>query len=628
MKTYKIDHLTHTVGSKKLFNDITFSISGSEKIGLIGVNGTGKSTFLNIVAGVMEADQAIIQKPQDYTIGYLRQKDDYIGYHTILDTVFEGESPIIRAVRHYESVLADLTARPSDEALQVEFTKAEQMMNREDAWLASTNAQTILGKLDIHNLSQTMENLSGGQVKRVMLARVLIQEPDLLILDEPTNHLDYQMVTWLEDYLDNYKGALLIVTHDRYFLNRTINKIIELDHGSFYGYPGNYEAYVSQKAEREAEEVNKAHKNKQLYKQELAWMREGVRARGTKSRSRVERFKALEKETKHTQAANEEVEIAFQNQRLGKKVIELKDASFSLASKTILNNFNLLIQNGDRIGVTGENGSGKTTFLNILANRLPLDEGILTIGETVKIGYYTQQSEDLNEDKRVINYLQETAEGMWSADGSWVSLSQILEQFLFERSTHGSLISKLSGGEKRRLYLLHILLQQPNVLLLDEPTNDLDIQTLTVLEHYLNSFSGTVIAVSHDRYFLDKVADKLLIFKGDAQIETFFGRLSDYLIQADDTEKSVQKTNKVVQAKPKVKKEKKALNYTEKKEWENIEDELFALDEKIKQNEADMLTYGKDLEKLQSLTQKHDDLNKALEDKMNRWEYLSQFVDE
>lgn len=629
MKTYKIENLTHSVGTKTVFKDITFAISEGDKVGLIGVNGTGKSTFLNIVSEINEPDQGNVQKPQDFSVGYLRQKDHYSSNHTVLDTVFEGETPIIKAVKHYEKILVEFMKNPENEKLQDDFTAAEQKMNQENAWLASTNAKTILNKLGITELTAQMETLSGGQIKRVMLARVLIQEPDLLILDEPTNHLDYLMITWLENYLKNYNGSVLVVTHDRYFLNNTINKIVELDHGKLYEYPGNYEAYVELKAQREETEAIQAHKNKQLYKQELAWMREGVRARGTKVKSRVDNFKNIEEEVKDNQNASSNLEMNFQNKRLGNKVIELEDASLNLSDHKILDDFNLLIQNSDRIGVTGKNASGKSTLLNVIAKRIPLDSGTLTIGETVKIGYYTQKNEGLDESKRVINYLQETAEGMQNADGSWISISQILERFLFERPMHGALISKLSGGEKRRLYLLNILIQQPNVLLLDEPTNDLDIQTLTVLENYLETFNGTVLAVSHDRYFLDKMADKLLMFKGNGVIDAYFGTLSEYLeTQNEENQAKFIEKPKEKQAKPKVEKEKTRLNYTEQKEWETIEEDMFALDEKVSELETNMLKYGSDLEKLQELTKARNEASKHLEDKMERWEYLAQFVEE
>lgn len=627
MKEWKIEDLRHSYGIKTLFKGINFSIKENQRVGLIGVNGTGKTSLLRIVAGNLKPDEGTISRPGDYAIGYLSQKNELDETKTVFETVFDGDSPMVKAARYYEEVLNRLSDNPMDETIQNEFTQAEKRMNQEDAWNVSARAKAVLTRLGLTDSGQKVMNLSGGQKKRAALAQVLIQEPDLLILDEPTNHLDFQMIKWLEDYLAGYRGALLMVTHDRYFLDRVSNEIVELENGLLHSYPGNYQKYLELKAEREEIEQRMQHKQKQMYKQELDWMRAGVKARGTKQEARKERFSQLESKVK-SQETKSDLELNLSGSRLGKKVMELEDASKTIEDIVILDQFNLLIQQTDRIGVTGVNGAGKTTFLNILANEEPLDKGVLTIGETVKIGFYKQINEEFDEDKRVITYLREIAEEVKLADGSSVSVSQLLERFLFNRSMHGSPINKLSGGEKRRLYLLKILMQQPNVLILDEPTNDLDVQTLTILEDYIASFSGAVIAVSHDRYFLDKVADKLLIFKGQGQIEESYSSLSDYLQQSEEMkpEKTLEKKVKEQPKKDKEVKEKTALSYMEKKEWETIEKDIQTLENKLQEIEVDMEKNVSDHVKLAELTREQSNLNEKLEEKYARWEYLAQYT--
>ncbi|MGY0401266.1 ABC-F family ATP-binding cassette domain-containing protein [Carnobacterium jeotgali] len=633
MKELKVQNLTKTYGEKVLFDDISFSIMEGERIGLIGVNGSGKTNLLNVITGNDSAEKGSIQKPKDYTISYLMQEPDLNPDKSVFDAVFEGDTPILVAVRNYERALELLTADPMDEKCQNRYSRAEQAMNDENAWIADTNATTILTKLGISDLEQLVGTLSGGQRKRVGLAQVLIQEPDLLVLDEPTNHLDFETITWLESYLSAYKGALLLVTHDRYFLDRIVNRMVELFHGNATFYTGNYEQYVINRAQRQEAAVVADHKRKQMYTKELAWMRTGAKARSTKQQARIGRFKDLEDNLKQSNV-DESVEMNLEGSRLGKRVFELKDASLNLGGKVILDHFNMLIQTKDRIGISGENGAGKSTFLNTLAGRFPLDSGEMVVGETVKVAYFTQVIEDMNPNKRVISYLQEVGEEVETTNGERISVTNLLEQFLFERHTHGTLIGKLSGGEKRRLYLLKLLMQQPNVLLLDEPTNDLDIATLTVLEDYIETFPGAVISVSHDRYFLDKTVEKLLIFDGHGKIRPFYGSITDYIEEEKEKKqgRSVQSSDSVTkvatQPEPVVVDEKVKLTFIEQKEWSTIEEEMFNLENKIETLKQEMLKSGSNFSLLQEQQEQVTVFEKELEEKMNRWEYLSQYAND
>lgn len=623
MKELKVTELYKTFGDKTLFDRISFLIHEKDRIGLIGVNGTGKSSLLTILAGKDsgDGDVSAIEKASDYRIGYLAQEQTFTEELLVLDVVFQGNNPLMQTVRDYEKALLNLSHENTAD-LQRQFSLAEESMNKQDAWTADSEAKAILNKLGIDTLNKRIGELSGGQIKRVALAQVLIDAPDLLLLDEPTNHLDYDAIQWLESYLKSYTGSLLMVTHDRYFLDRVTNRIFELSFGNLYEYHGNYEAYLVEKAERDRIAIEQEGKRKQLYKQELAWMRAGAKARTTKQQARINRFEDL-KENLNQVKTDGQLEMNIATTRLGKKVLEVKQASYAIEGKTILDQFDLLIQTRERLGITGKNGAGKSTLLNLLAGRLQVDSGVIEIGETVRLAYYTQQNETLDPNKRMIAYLQEAAEEVKQRDGSQISVAEILELFLFPRFMHGTLIGKLSGGEKRRLYLLKLLIQQPNVLLLDEPTNDLDIATLTVLEDYLQEFSGAVITVSHDRYFLDKVAEKLLIFEGDGKIVSYFGSIMEYL----DQQKPV-KEEKAVKAKPQPKERKKKLSYNEQKEWETIEDDIALLESKIDELTEAMNHQGDDFTKLQDLQKEIDQTEQDLDEKMNRWEYLSEIIEE
>ena len=627
MNELKVTDLKKTYGEKDLFDQISFLVHEKDRIGLIGTNGTGKTSLLNIIAGIDsgDGDRQTVFYPTDYRIGYLSQAAEFSDELTVLQAVFQGNSPLIQTVRAYEEALIELGENGEDPDVQKRYAKAEEQMNKEDAWTTDTNAKIILQKLGISELDKKISTLSGGQKKRVSLAQVLIDEPDLLLLDEPTNHLDYEAIEWLENYLKQYRGALLMVTHDRYFLDRVANRIFELSFGKLYEYKGNYEAYVLEKAERDRVEVEQEEKRKRLYKQELAWMRAGVQARGTKQQARINRFEDL-KENLYQVNQEDDLELNLATQRLGKKVLEIKDGSYRINDQTLLEHLDLLIQSRERLGITGKNGAGKSTLLNILAGRIPLDSGTMSIGETVHLAYYTQENEEMAPDKRMIAYLQEAAEEAKTADGSQIGVAELLERFLFPRFMHGTLIGKLSGGEKRRLFLLKLLIQQPNVLLLDEPTNDLDIATLTILEDYFRSFPGAVITVSHDRYFLDKVADKLLVFQGNGKQELYYGNMSSYLLKQKETQQPAEKAKPKIQSKEPA--EKKKLSYMEQKEWETIEDEIAELEKKISLLQEEMNHQGDNFTRLQELQNDVSETEAQLEEKMARWEYLSEWVED
>lgn len=625
MKELKVVQLHKTYGEKTIFDQISFLIHEKDRIGLIGINGTGKSSLLKILAGIDrgDGDQQTVFYPSDYQIGYLAQEPDLDETQTILEAVFQADTPQLNAVRIYEQALTRLSENGVDEVAQQQYAKAEQRMNELDAWTIDAQAKSILQQVGLSDLTQTIASLSGGQKKRVGLAQVLITAPDLLLLDEPTNHLDYEAISWLEGYLAQYKGALLVVTHDRYFLDRVVNRMFELSNGELTEYKGNYENYLVERAERDRIDQEQESKRAQLYKQELAWMRAGAKARTTKQQARIKRFDELKGSLK--QGTQEEaIELDFDTTRLGKKVIELKEVSYQIEHQPILDRFSLLVQARERLGITGENGAGKSTLLNLISGYLTPQQGTISIGETVRLAYYTQQTEAIDPEKRTITYLQEVAEEIQRSDGTTISVTELLERFLFPRHTHGSKIAKLSGGERRRLYLLKLLIEQPNVLLLDEPTNDLDIATLTILEDYLQTFPGAVLTVSHDRYFLDKVAEKLVIFNGQANIDTYFGTIEEYLAQKKtDTNEPVKEVKAI--ATP-VTKEKTKLSYLEQKEWEVIEDEIATIEDKLVTLNEEMLHQGSDFTALQMLQKQIDEQNEQLEERYARWEYLSQFV--
>ena len=623
MSDFIVEKLTKSVGDKTVFKEISFIIHDLDRIGIIGVNGTGKTTLLDVVSERIgfDGDVSPFTKANGYKIAYLTQEPEFDDSKTVLDTVLSSDLREMTLIREYETLMADYS---EDNQSRLEKVMAE--MDSLDAWSIESEVKTVLSKLGLSDLSQKVGDLSGGLRRRVQLAQVLLNDADLLLLDEPTNHLDIDTIAWLTNFLKSSKKTVLFITHDRYFLDNVATRIFELDQANLIEYQGNYQDYVRLKAEQDERDAAALHKKKQLYKQELAWMRTQPQARATKQQARINRFKDLKGEV-HQTVNNDDLEINFETSRIGKKVVNFGHVDFAYEDgKQILSDFNLIMQNRDRIGIVGDNGVGKSTLLNLINGDLVPTAGVLDIGETVRIGYFSQQIKDMDESKRVINYLQEVADEVKTTVGT-TSITELLEQFLFPRSTHGTQIAKLSGGEKKRLYLLKILIEKPNVLLLDEPTNDLDIATLTVLENFLNGFGGPVVTVSHDRYFLDKVANKILAFE-DGGVREFFGNYTDYLDekaffqeQAALLEKEKEQASVKVE---KVKEDKKRMSYFEKQEWATIEDEIADLEAKIEEIEAAMLENASDYGQLATLQRDLDAANETLLEKYERYEYLSE----
>ena len=623
MKTLAVTGLEKTYGTKTLLAGIDFAIRTGDRIGLIGPNGTGKSSFLKVLADQTDYDQGTIDKPKDYRIAYLAQNPDLDPNQTILDTVFAGDTPELKLLHDYEVANLALLSDPDNGKLQEAFQSITEAMNQADAWQIEVKAKTVLTQLGLVNLNQRVGDCSGGEQKRIGIAQVLIAEPDLLILDEPTNHLDINSVQWLEKYLASYKGALLLVTHDRYFLERTVNKIVELRHGCFREYSGNYQAYLEKKATELALEERMQDKQDKLYQAELAWMRKGAKARTTKQQARIERFDQLKGEIASRQDSQETSGFEFDQQRIGNQVIELEQARIEVGQQVVVQDYTKHFTKGERIGLIGANGVGKTTFLNTLAGYHNLAAGTLKLGQTVRLAYYRQLDQDLPGDMRILAYLTQIADNFVSPDGRTKSAAQMLEQFNFPRVSHGSSISSLSGGEKRRLYLLSLLIQEPNVLFLDEPTNDLDIDTLTVLEDYLAQFEGLVVVVSHDRYFLDKTVDQYLILEGQGAYTTYWGSYSDYLAK-EQTAPEKEKLAPAPSNKPK--REQKKLSYEEKKEWAGIEVAIEAAENRLNQIQEDMEANSQDAGRLMSLQEELEATEAHLYHLYERYDYLSELA--
>lgn len=619
-----ISNLTKTVGEKTLFENISFTINNQNRAGLIGINGTGKSTFLSIIAGQLEADSIDRDHPNKFRIAYLEQQPVFEKEETVLQTVFSGDSPILKINREYEEALLALMANSDSTELQNRLMDLQQKMDELQAWDVNALAKTALTKLGITQFEDSILHLSGGQQKRVALAKVLIEPADLLLLDEPTNHLDKESTDWLQDMLQKVDGAIIFVTHDRYFLDTVATHIYELADKTLYTHTGNYADYLESRAIREEMNAASQQKLQNLYRNELKWIRRGAKARSTKQKARKDRFEEIDSQLdRDNSALNLELEMA--TTRLGKQVLEGKNISKRFDEKVIVDDFSFILQAGDRVGIVGPNGVGKSTLLKMLAGEIQMDSGEVVVGSTVKQMHFSQQLPKLNEQMRMIEYVRESSNLIEVGSGEKFSAAQMLERFLFPLNTHGTQIGKLSGGEKKRLVLLKMLMEQPNVLFLDEPTNDLDIQTLSVLEDFMESFPGVIITISHDRFFLDRIAKKLWILNGDGLVREWLGIYSDYLEDLKDTSKKVVEVRKD-DVPVKSTKEKKKLTYKEQREWDTISEDIEKTEKLIEELEQKLLTTGSDFTSLQQLTEQLDQANEVYEKLIERWSYLEEIV--
>lgn len=627
MEAYKIEHLNKSYADKEIFNDLNLSISEHERIGLVGINGTGKSTLLKVIGGLDEDFTADITHPNQYRIRYSSQKQDLNGHMTVFEAVLSSDTPTLRIIKKYEEAVNRYALDQSDSNFN-KMMEAQEEMDQKDAWDYNAEIKTILSKLGIHDTTKKIVELSGGQQKRVVLAKTLIEQPDLLLLDEPTNHLDFESIRWLINYVKQYPHTVLFVTHDRYFLNEVSTRIIELDRGKLKTYPGNYEDYIVMRAENELVEQKQQEKQKALYKQELAWMRAGAKARTTKQQARINRFNQLESDVK-TQHTQDKGELNLAYSRLGKQVYELKNLSKSINNKVLFEGVTEIIQSGRRIGIVGPNGAGKTTLLNILSNEDQDYEGELKIGQTVKVAYFKQTEETLERDIRVIDYLREESEMAKEKDGTSISVTQLLERFLFPSATHGKKVYKLSGGEQKRLYLLRLLVYKPNVLLLDEPTNDLDTETLTILEDYIDDFGGSVITVSHDRYFLNKVVQEYW-FIHDGKIEKIIGSFEDYESFKKEHERQAM-LSKQTEQQNKYKhqpKKKTGLSYKEKLEYETIMTRIEMTETRLEELEQEMINASDNYARIKELNEEKEQLEATYEADITRWSELEEIKEQ
>jgi len=634
MNLLTIENISKSYGEKILFKDVSFGISEGEKIGIIGVNGTGKSTFLKVIAGIEQPDSGQIAIGNRVRIQYLAQNPAFDPDATVLEQVFRGDSPEMKTVWSYTETMQQVELAPNDEALQQKLIHWSHEMDRLNVWQLESEAKMVLSKLGITAFEAKVGSLSGGQRKRVAMAAALIQPCELLILDEPTNHIDHASVIWLEQYLQKRRGALLMITHDRYFLDRVVGRMLELDHGQLYSYEANYSRFLELKAEREEREQASEQKRQNLLRNELAWIRRGAKARTTKQKARIDRFEKLQEQEGLRQ--NNKVDVSVASSRLGKKILEIEHLSKQIDGKQLIRDFEYIAVREDRVGIIGPNGSGKSTLLNMIAGHITPDEGSIEMGPTVKLGYFSQENQEMNDSMRVIEYIKEIAEVVQTADGSSITAAQMLERFLFTPTMQWTPIAKLSGGEKRRLYLLSVLMSAPNVLLLDEPTNDLDIQTLSVLEDYLDEFSGVVFVVSHDRFFLDRTVEKIIAFEGDGKIRHHVGNFTEYeeymakygASASESSNGSVSTGTREEASEPKrEKQERLKFSYKEQKEFDEIDGVIEKTEQKMASVAKQMEEAFSDSARLQELLEEQRRLEEQLEALMERWTYLNELAD-
>lgn len=597
MNVLNIEHVSKIFGEKRIFDDVSYGIHEGDKIGIIGINGTGKTTLLKIIAGIEEPDEGQIIKQNGLRITYLPQNPEFPEGATVLSYVIDGKF--------------------------------------QQEWNTESEAKTVLNKLGIADHDARIDTLSGGQKKRVALARTLINPADVLILDEPTNHIDNEMALWLEDYLNKFKGVIIMVTHDRYFLDRVTNKILEISHGKLYGYTANYSQFLELKAQREEMELATERKRQSVLRMEIEWAKRGCRARTTKQKARLERLEALKNGTAPVKDVT--VELESIGTRMGKKTIELHHVCKSYDDKTIIKDFDYIVLKNQRLGIIGPNGCGKSTLMKLITGVIEPDSGEIEIGDTIQIGYFAQEAEEMNTNQRAIDYIKDVADYVPTKDGR-ITASQMMERFLFDGNLQYTPISKLSGGEKRRLYLCKVLMESPNVLILDEPTNDLDIPTLTILEDYLDSFNGIIITVSHDRYFLDNLVDRIFVFEGNGYLKQYEGAYTDYLearlrmeggqdVTAEKKVANAKKTKSTGKDWKKDRPTKLKFSYKEQKEYETIDEDIAALEEKIESLDAEMLKNATNSAKLSEIMAKKEEAEAALEEKMERWVYLNDLAE-
>ncbi|HAT4307199.1 TPA: ABC-F family ATP-binding cassette domain-containing protein [Clostridium perfringens] len=632
MNLITLENISKSYSEKILANNVSLGINEGEKIGLIGVNGTGKSSFLKIVAGVEEPDEGTVTKGNRVRIEYLAQTPDYDDNATVLEQVFKGNSEEMRILREYEELLEKIDKGEVKENDSERLIKLQGKIDALNLWDMESEAKNVLTKLGITNFEEKVGNLSGGQKKRIMLAAALITPCELLILDEPTNHLDNETISWLEEYLNSRKGALLMITHDRYFLDRVTNRILELDRGRLFSYDGNYSVFLEKKMERIAIEKASEEKRQNLMRKELAWVRRGAKARTTKQKARLQRFDELVNQEGFIE--NENIEISVMGTRLGKKIIEIEHLNKSFGDKKIVDDFNYIVLRSDRIGIVGPNGIGKSTLMGMIEGKIAPDSGEIIKGETVKIACFSQEDTHMHPEMRAIDYIKEAGEYLQTATGERITASQMCEKFLFDGTLQWTMIGMLSGGERRRLHLLRVLMEAPNVLLLDEPTNDLDIETLNRLEDYLDDFGGVVITVSHDRYFLDRICNKIFSYEGNGKIDIYTGNYGDYLLSKE--EEAVNNKEKEVavdknKKEPSVDKNKnkgKVLKFSfkEQREFETIDEEIMTLEEKIEELDSLMAKHASEYGRLQELIEEKAKVEEELAFKYERWEYLNELA--